>query len=339
MYKVYNSDYEFVGYADACHEAFTTETLSTGLKTLCFKVPCIEKYYSMFQEEYYIETEDYDYVIKEVNYDGNKFFEVRAAANIEDIKGSVFMVFDFFEKALPQSYSYCLQNTPWTVVYNSSNNSIVTYQLSNTNALDMIYQIAEDYKQELWFDTKEQILYVYDKMGEDLGAYYSNELKLENLRKQSSTYEYATVLFPIGKDGLTISSINNGIPFIENFSFTDKYIEKVWVNEDYDVAELLKAAAELYLAEIAQPKASYKLKLSDLGARVALGDGVMLVDKIKRIKQQQRVVKIVRYPAAPENDSIELSNLQEDFARDFVKHQKLIQKKINYLTSVVNSLK
>jgi len=47
-------------------------------------------------------------------------------------------------------------------------------------------------------------------MGKDFGAYYSNELKLKNLKKQSSTYDYATVLIPIGKDGLTIMDINNG---------------------------------------------------------------------------------------------------------------------------------
>jgi phage minor structural protein len=95
------------------------------------------------------------------------------------------------------------------------------------------------------------VLKVYDKMGINLGAYYSNELKLKNLNKQSSTYDYATVLFPIGKDGLTIANINNGKSYIENFTYTDKYIEKIWINEDYDVAERLKAAAEIYLDSIA----------------------------------------------------------------------------------------
>lgn len=338
MIRVYDTNYEFLNFCDTYKNIFTTETLNTGLKTLCFQVPCLEHYINLLQEEFYIETEDYDYVIKEVNYDGNDFFTVYASANIEEITGSAFMVFDAFEKSVESAYQYCLQNTSWSLDYHSSEKSLTTYQTKNTDALTMIRQIAEDYRQELWFDTKNKILHIYDKMGKPLGAYYSNELKLKNLKKQSSTYDYATVLFPIGKDGLTIEHINNGLSFIENFSYSNKYIEKIWVNEDYDVAEHLKAAAEIYLDSIAQPKASYKLKLSDLGASVAIGDEIILVDKLKRIKQKQRVVKIVRHPDTPEQDVIEISNLQEDFARTFINEQKRIYKEIAYVKSLIANL-
>lgn len=338
MIKIYDTNYKFLDFCDTYKDIYTMETLNTGLKSLCFKAPCLEQYINLLQEENYIETEDYNYVIKEVNYDGNDFFTIYASADIEQIYGSVFMIFDLFEQNVRAAYEYCLKNTDWTLAYHSVETSITTYQTKNTDALAMIRQIAEDYRQELWFDTKSKILHVYDKMGSSLGAYYSNELKLKNLKKQSSTYDYATVLFPIGKDGLTIEHINNGLSFIENHTYSDKYIEKIWVNEDYDVAEKLKAAAEIYLDSIAQPKASYKLKLSDLGASVAIGDEIMLVDKLKRIKQKQRVVKIVRYWDAPELDSVEISNLQEDFARTFINEQKRIYKEIEYIKQVISNL-
>lgn len=339
MLKIYNSDYEFLDFCDVYKDLYTEEVLSTGLKTLCFKVPCLEQYIALFQEEFYIETEDYNYIIKEVNFEANDFFTVHATADIEDISGSAFMVFDFFEATVRSAYEYCLQFTPWVVEYHSTEKSIATYQLANTDGLTMIRQIAEDYVQELWFDTKNKILHVYDKMGSSLGAYYSNELKLKKLVKQSSTYDFATVLFPIGKDGITIESINNGKQFIENFNYSNKYIEKIWVNEDYDVAEKLMAAAEIYLDKISQPQASYKLKLSSLGDSVALGDAIMLVDNLKRIKQKQRVVKIVRYADSPERDSVEISNLQEDFARTFVNEQKKVRKEIAYVKSLIAELR
>jgi hypothetical protein len=47
----------------------------------------------------------------------------------------------------------------------------------------MIMRIAEDYQQEVWFDTKNKVLKVYDKMGKDFGAYFSNELKMKSLVK------------------------------------------------------------------------------------------------------------------------------------------------------------
>lgn len=339
MVKVYNTDNEFLDYCDVMKEAYTEERLDKGFKILCFKVPCLEKYIELFQEEFYVETEDYNYVIKEVNFKANDFFEVYCYPDIEEIAGAAFQVFDFFEQTVRAAYAYCLKDTPWVVEYHSTEKTIATYQTSNVSGLEMVYQIAEDYVQELWFDTKNKVLHVYDKMGKNLGAYYSNELKLQKLVKSSSSYDYATVLIPIGKDGLTIESINNGRQFIENFTYSDKYIEKIWVNEDYDVAEKLKAAAEIYLDSIAQPQSSYKLSLSTLGSSVALGDTIILVDKLKRIKQKQRVVKITRYADRPEKSTLEISNLQDDFARDFVNQQKKVDKEFKYIKSVIANLK
>ena len=147
----------------------------------------------------------------------------------------------------------------------------------------MIREIAKLNGQELWFDTKRRVVIVYDKMGVAGRTYYSNELRLKKLRKQSSTYDYATVLIPIGKDGLRIGSVNNGKDYLENFTYSDKYIQKFWVNEDYTVPELLMGAGQDYLDSIAMPRASYKLGLAELG-NVGLGDTVMIVDAIKRVK-------------------------------------------------------
>lgn len=338
MLRIYDTNRNYLGFIEEYKDLRIEEDLTTGLKSINFKAPCQEQFYVLLQEEFYLTTADYNYVIKEVNFNGNDFFEVFAVADTEALYSTFFRAFDVLEKSLQQAYEYAIANSAWTLQYNSTNQSITTYQLPNVTALDMIYQIAEDYVQELWFDTKSKTLYVYDKMGSSLGAWYSNELKLENLNKQSSTYDYATVLVPIGKDGLKITDINNGREFLENFTYSNKYIEKVWVNEDYDVAERLKAAAEIYLDSIAQPQASYKLSLSTIGENVQLGDEIILVDKLKRIKQKQRVVKIVRYPDRPEDSTLELSNIQEDFARNFVKKQKLYDQEIAYIKSVLTTL-
>jgi len=36
MFRVYNTDYEFIGFADVDNNTYTEEDISTGLKTLCF---------------------------------------------------------------------------------------------------------------------------------------------------------------------------------------------------------------------------------------------------------------------------------------------------------------
>lgn len=338
MIKIYDSNHNFLRLLPSCRNIYTTETLSTGLKTLCFQVPCKDEFFEIIQEENYVETADYSFVIKELIMEDNDFMEVRCSANIEDLTGRVFPVFDCLEMSLEQIYTYCLSKSEWTLDYQSTDRSVGTYQLPNTTGYEMIKQVATDYGQEYWFDTKRKVLRIYDTMGAEFGAYFSNELRLKNLTKQSSTYDYATVIYPLGKNGLTIANINNGRDYLEDYSYSNKTIEKFFIDEDIEVAEILKMKAEEYLANACVPRASYKLQLSSLGDGVGLGDVIYLVDKIKRIKQKQRVVKIVRYLREPERDSVEISNLQIDFARTFVEGQKEMKKEITYLKKLYKEL-
>ena len=339
MIKIYNNNHQFLTLIDAnLTNIYTTDALDTGQRTLCFQAPCSEQFLSCLVEENYIETDDYEYVIKEIKSNNNKYFTIYCSANIEDIKGSVFLYFDCYDKNLKQGYEYCLSNTDWTVVYHSPNRTVITYQEANVNAYDMLRQIASDYAQELWFDTKNKVLHIYDKMGQDLGAYYSNELRLKQLKFQSNTYDYATVLFPFGKNGLTISNINNGKSYIENFKYSNKYLSKIWINEDIEIPEILLRDATNYLEEIAQPKVSYQLLATELGPDVTLGDSIIIVDKIKNIKTKQRVVKITRYPNQPENDTLEINNLATSFYDMFITGEKRKDKEIKYLRSVISSL-
>ena len=339
MIKLYNSDYNFISLLDDCKDICITETLNAGTKSLRFLVPCNDYNLSIIQEENYIEMKDYSYVIKEVNLEDNNFIRVYCNPNVEELIGNIFFIFDCFEINPELAYQYSIQGTNWQVKYLSNNKTIMTKQTSNINAYTAIKEIAEELKQELWFDTKQKIVYVYDRIGADLGAYYSNELNLKLLTKQSNTYDYATVLYPIGKDGLTISIVNNNKDYLENFSYTNKYIQKIWINEDYDRAETLKAAAVEYLNNIAVPRASYRLELSQLGNSVSIGDNIMIVDKFKRIKQKQRVVKIVRYPLTPERDIVEISNLQVDFAQTFLSNQHKLEKEINNIKKHFSQIK
>lgn len=338
MIKIYDSNHNFLKLLPSCKDIYTTELLSTGLKTLCFRVPCQDEFFEIIQEENYVETADYSYIIKELILEDNDFMEVRCSANIEDLTGRIFPVFDCLEMSLAQIYQYCLSKSEWILDYQSIDRSMTTYQLPHTTGYEMIKQIAKDYGQEVWFDTKHKVLRVYDEMGSEFGAYFSNELNLKQLIKQSSTYDYATVIFPLGKNGLTIANINNGKEYLEDYSYSNKAIEKYFIDEDIDVAEILKMKAEEYLANSCVPRASYKLQLASLGDDVALGDIIYLVDKIKHIKQKQRVVKIVRYLREPERSSVEISNLQIDFARTFVEGQKEIKKEITYLKKLYTDL-
>ena len=337
MIKVYNYRRRFLFLLDSLRNCRVIEDLTTGYKNLVFEVPCSPLNLQSFVEENYIETSDYNYVIKEVNVQNNDFFTVYCNPDLDDLQ-EVFQIFDLYELSLEDGYKYCLSKTvDWDVEYNSVKQTQITYQGQNKNAIEMIRKIARDNQQEIWFDTKEKVLRVYDRMGKELGNYYSNELSLKELKKQSSTYEYYTVVYPYGKDGLDISSVNGGRKYLSDYTYTDKQIEKVLVDESLTYPEDVLRYGQGMLEEHSQPKSSYQLKLSSIKG-VELGDTIMLVDKLKRIKQRQRVVKIVNYPFEPEKSTVDISNIQVDFSLQWKKEKEKWKEDIEFIKNVIDNL-
>ena len=342
MFKIYDTEHNFLMLLpQSISNVQLHEVLETGLMTLNFSAPCANPFLSVLKEEYYIESPDYEFVIKTLEYTAENYINVSCKANVEEIEGRIIRVFDVFAKSVEQAYEYCLNSVVgWSLEYNSSVRTLITLQQLQTTAWDMLKTIAEQNGQELWFDTKNKIVKVYDTMGRiHSNVYYSNEINLRRSAGESNTFEYATVLYPIGKDGLTIKDVNNGIDYIENFTYSTKRIEKWWINEEIDRAEILKMKAEEYLAEIANPVANYTIDLCELGDNIQLGDTIIIVDKIKHFKLKKRVVAIHRFPYEPELSSVELAKRQDNLARMLLNDQKATDKKIAYIRSLLDKMR
>ena len=92
---------------------------------------CICKIYIEIKEEIseenYIETADYEYVIKELVLNDNNFFTVYCNANIEEISGFVYPIFDVYMLNPEQAYQYCLSQIPtWSIEYHSNDHTALT---------------------------------------------------------------------------------------------------------------------------------------------------------------------------------------------------------------------
>lgn len=97
-------------------------------------------------------------------------------------------------------------------------------------------------------------------------------------------------------------------------------------------------AAQAYLDYYSMPIVSYNLELSMLPKETQLGDNIILVDKIKRTKQRQRVVKMIKYPYTPEKDKVELSNQIVNFAETFTSFNSDYKKQIAYIKKNLTTL-
>ena len=344
MFKIYNSSHRFLTLLDTgLKDVYTTDSLDTGWRSLCFKVPCKPEYIYYLDEENYLETEDYNYVIKEIKSEDNLYLTIYCQPDIDSLKSQVHQYFDVNQKSVKQAYEYCLQDTDWELVYNSSNYTRLQneYQEPNKYKIEMIRKIAEDFNQEIWFDTKTKKLYIYSNLGKDFGAFYSNELKLKLLKQFSNTYDYGTVVYPIPNEKMSgdIPTINGGKSYIENYDYTNKRIVKFYEDKDAAYAEQLLRGAQEYLNEISVPKTTYEIALTDIGPSIGLGDNIIVVDKIKNIKIKQRVVEIIRYPLEPERSKLTISNLPSNFYKMFVAGNRELEKDMRFVKNTIETNK
>lgn len=340
MLKIYDENGTFLKLIEVPKTTKIETSLETGLKTLSFKLPVTDEYLLIINQEGYVETSDYRYVIKEVNYDQHGFFKVYCNADIEELKYSIIPVYDVIdqnvEAAMRKALTYI--SSSWTLEYNSNILNAVEYKLQKKSAYEILEIIKADFNLELIFDTKNKVIKVYTAVGKNRGIFLNNELKIKILKRQGQSYDLCTVLYPIGKNGLTIGSINNGVNFIENYQYTNKYLPKYYIDQTIEEAQLLKAAAQAYLNYYSTPIVGYSIDLSSLPKDIGIGDTIILVDKIKRIKQKQRVVKIIQYPFEPEKDKVEISNQIVNFANMITHYNTNYENQIAYIKANLATL-
>ncbi len=341
MLKIYDTDYNYVSSIDIVKDLCITSTLKEGFNTLSFKLPLTDEYLAMIGEEYYVEIDDYSYVIKEINLGRNDFIQIFCNPNIEDLKYNLMSVFDAVDINIEQAIQrlFVQSHCGWSLQYNSTlRQDRVEYRLATMTPYEILLKIKEDFSLEYWFDTKNKILKVFDYIGANRGTYFSNDKRLKLLNKQCNSYDYITVIYPIGKNGIMIGPVNNGSNILENYQYSNKYKPIYWIQEDIEFMDQLKMAAEAYLDYYSMPIRSYNLELSALPPETQIGDNIILVDKIKRTKQKQRVVKIVRYPNNPERDKVELSNQIVNFAETFTSFNSDYKKQIAYIKKNLTTL-
>lgn len=226
MLKIYDTNYDYVASIDVAKDLCITSTLKEGFNTLSFKLPLTDEYLALIGEEYYVELDNYSYVIKEINLGRNDFIQIFCNPNIETLKYNLVSIFDAVDINIEQAINRLLvqSQSGWTLEYNSTlHQDRVEYRLATMTPYEILLQIKEDFSLEYWFDTKNKILKVFDYMGANRGTYFSNDKRLKLLNKQGQSYDFITVIYPIGKNGIVIGPINNGLNILENYQYCNKY--------------------------------------------------------------------------------------------------------------------
>ena len=312
MLKLFDKEHNAIGHITKYKDCRIESDVSTGDKTLYFtylaKDPSLEN-------EMYVQTEDDEYVIKEASADSSGFPQIVAVLNLEGLQAKAWQTFSVTDTTVDEAARTALAGSGWTVGYCD-----VTKRrnagMMHVNTLGVIQNLCKAFMCEPVYDTKAKTVSFYTKRGEDKGVYFLSGLNLKRLKKESGSHEFYTRVIPIGENGLTIESVNDGKKYLENFQYSSKVLAYIWKDESYTDPQALKEDAELWLEDHAKPEASYQAEVRNLAAQkpgysvlsYSLGDMVKLVDEATGTMEEQRIVKMVHYPDNPDKDTCEISN-------------------------------
>lgn len=314
MLQLYNINHNkikgLVNYKD-----FKVQREINKIDILSFLYPISDSIHDSILEECYIRTKDNEYTVKEINNSDENYDEYVCKVNIEDISGKDISHYETVEQTCFDSTSLALVGTGWAIG-SCDITKKRTVRKNNCTAYDVLQEIQSAYGCEMSFDAVNKKVYIYQQMGSDKGAYFSDQLNLKSVNQQRNSYDYVTRLIPLGKDGLNITSVNGGKNYIENFQYSSKVIAEYWEDNRYTVAKDLLEDAITRLDYLSKPLKSYSADVYDL-AKISklysildysLGDTITLLSKNRSIKEKQRIVRLTEYPEEPEKNTVEIAN-------------------------------
>lgn len=319
MLKLFDKNHNALGILSGYKDCYIEEILKQGTKSLYFRVSSTNPMTTKIQEEGYIQTADYEYVIKQFNKSGNDYYEVSADANVEALIGTPLQRFESKTNTVADCVSLALAHVPsWNYEDKSTVTKKRTLRKENGTVKEIIDYTRSVFGVELEYDTLKKKVYIYDKRGSDKGVFFTNEHDMSQFSVQSDTHDFITRLYPFGaedEDGVAtnITSVNNGVNYVENHQYSDKVVAAIWVDQRYTIPQNLMDDAIEKLAELSMPARSYSCTILALEKDVEIGDTVTFMDSLKKTREKQRVHKIVHYPFEPEKDRVELCNTRISF--------------------------
>lgn len=320
--QIYDDKKKRIGTLTGFKGRAITKTLDSGDKELSFEYPANGAMVDLLKEEYYIRTKEDEFVLKAVEA-GEQYNKYTATLNVEELEGQSFPYgFASQEQTIKACLTFAFEGTGWTVGTCTVTKRRTIDIEEATTAWGVLQSCLSTYRCECEIDTLQKRINIYAQIGRDRGCYFVEGLNLRKLTATSDTYEFYTRIIPIGKEGITIEWLH-GKEYLENYQYSSKVKTYTWKDERYTNTTSLIEDAEAKLEELSKPYKVYAADVIDLAKAnpeykdildFGIGDTVMMVSKHPRMREKQRIVKIVEYPETPEKNTVELSNTTKTFA-------------------------
>ena len=217
--------------------------------------------------------------------------------------------------------TYLLQGSEWTLAVCdvTGTHDLETEKLSR---LENIKEVQEIWGGYLVWDSLNKTVSL--RSGTTWQPYNGFQIRhTKNMKDISRTanYDIVTRLYAFGSDDLDISSVNGGVKYVEDFTYTNSVYYGIFQDQDIDDPTELKAKAEEALAKLCQPRYTYKTKVLDLSVlpdyaheSLSKGDLVDVIDEDLGFNVQVRVIDLKRNEFKPWLVELEIGEPEERLA-------------------------
>ena len=311
---VLTESYEQVAILDNAFDIYLDQEVQ-GIDELTFKMYFDDENYGYIKNEALVQMFDTVYIIREVDVDKTSLtVDISCEAVWYDIAyGEPLEVFDWSDKSIKEILADLLKTSGWKVgVVDSFRHSSLHLDI-DVNRLSAIRRLEKKVGGELIFDTQNKIISLVKENIVHTGASVMHEKNAENIKANYDTRELITKIYPYGKEGMTIAEANNGINFVENYTYTKKVRVQTISDERYTNPYELKEMCERALVELSKPRASYTITMKDISELSGLehehffiGGLVRVYDKEINIDSNTRIMKWKYNVSDPSKSDINL---------------------------------
>lgn len=308
--------------------------MENGLDELHFELQMTDPAYRTLVEESRIleTTEQQIYAVKTIS-GGKKTAKIGCRLDLSDWEQTICI--DYQRTGSPLAFlagtvvdflgdSSAL--SAWTMTDSGSKTERRTIQMQGPTPLEVAAQMQETFGCAVRFDTRQKKATIL--WPEDMPLSNSYAVDTVNLRAapefKGKSSELYTRLYPVGKNGLRIGSVNGGLDYVQNLSYTDKVICALWQDSRYTDAAALRDDAQQRVDAASQPERSWKLPIVDLyrlnpqkwkDMNLELFTVLRLVDSYKGFRADVQVREDKVYPYYPEKDEITVSTVTKSVQR------------------------
>lgn len=299
-----------------------------GFNELYFDVSVKDMAMKHLKNEAIVLNEDNRFLIKDINR-RTQNATIECELDLDEWKHTVF--FDtandarFQTKTIGEVFDV-IKPEGWKINNTTVRTIRRTVELQDAQPYDIMMEIQKVYSVVYDIDViNKTVNLINPDMYTFNGLYATPELNMKGVTWQGNSDDFCTRLFAYGKADdngtpVSIKSVNSGKEYIENHTYSDKVITKVWRDERYTDPQSLYDDAVKKLNELSVPRMSYDVSIVDLQQMneeynfLAFG----LYEIVKTIIDEstsieQKVVTYKKYYDKPDKNVITLSNEQQTF--------------------------